>query len=87
MAERTEEDGRTTLEMAKARAHSGQQTSPTGQIQIVIGHGEGRARNVLQQQARETNFEILCFQSKFLKTLFSKQQISKNRSNTTLLYC
>lgn len=40
----TKEDGRTALEKAKARAH-GQTAnmSPTLQIQIVVGRGEGRA--------------------------------------------
>jgi len=44
VSECPKDDGRTALEVAKAKAH-GQATnrSPTLQIQIVIGRGEGRA--------------------------------------------
>lgn len=43
MSECPKDDGRTALEVAKAKAH-GRATnrSPTLQIQIVIGRGEGK---------------------------------------------
>ena len=57
VSECPKDDGRTALEVAKAKAH-GQATSrsPTLQIQIVIGCGKGRA-------TRE--FEIIWWPQKF----------------------
>ena len=66
------EDGRTALDKAKERAQGqAANRTPTLQIQIVVGRGEGRATNEFKliwwpemfstsrlQCARETNFAI-----------------------------
>jgi len=62
------DDGRTALEVAKAKAH-GRATSqsPTLQIQIVIGHGKGRA-------TRE--FNIIWWPDMFLTSNHGKLTLS-----------